>query len=215
MTYRLFYSPGACSLAPHIVLEELGVPYEGVRVVIADGMNQKPEYLAVNPRGRVPALAYGPADSPRILTEASAIMIFLARSHPEAGLLPTEAESLARGVEWMSWLGSIVHQTGVRLVLRPDRFIADPAAHDALKARGRETARAAFADIEPRLAGQQWLLGDRFSVVDAYLLVFFRWGNRLGFAMRQDYPNYTAIMDRVRARPAVQRVVADEGIDIE
>lgn len=215
MTYRLFYSPGACSLAPHIVLEELGVPYDGVRVTIAEGLNQRPEYLAVNPRGRVPALAYGEEGAQKILTEAMAIMIFLAREHPEAGLLPTATEDFVRAVEWMGWLGSTIHQTGVRLVFRPERFLADPAALEPLRAKGRETARAGFDDIEARVAGRQWILGDRFSAVDAYLLVFFRWGNRLGFAMRQDYPHYTAIMDRVRARPAVARAVAQEGIEIE
>ncbi|MGH8516343.1 MAG: glutathione S-transferase N-terminal domain-containing protein, partial [Panacagrimonas sp.] len=90
--YRLFHSPGACSMAPHIVLEELGVPYEAVRVVIAEGGNRTPEYLSVNPRGRVPALWVNDAGGERILTEAMAIMVYLARRHPQPSLLPEDPE---------------------------------------------------------------------------------------------------------------------------
>ena len=125
--YKLFYSPGACSMAPHVVLEELGLPFEAVRVVIADGANRTPDYLGINPRGRVPALQITDGAGTRVLTEALAIMVYLAQRHPEPALLPTDPEAFACTLEWMSWLGSTLHQTGIRTVLRPERFTADAA----------------------------------------------------------------------------------------
>lgn len=214
-SYRLYYSPGACSLAPHIALEELGIAYDATRVTIAEGLNTRPEYLAVNPRGRVPALAFSDGDGEKILTEASAIMILLARRFPQAQLLPEDTDQFVRAVEWMSWLGSTLHQTGVRMVLRPDRFVSDPSVADKVAEKGREMVRSGMADIESRLTDKAWALGDRYSLVDAYLLVFFRWGNRVGLPMRADFPHFTRVMDVVRARPAVQRAVEQEGIQIE
>lgn len=213
--YRLFYSPGACSLAPHIVLEELGVPYEPVRVTIAEGANRRPEYLSVNPRGRVPALWVRDERGERVLTEAMAIMVFLAQRHPLPALLPAEPEAFVRALEWMSWLGSVMHQAGVRTVFRPERFTTQAAGAEAIAAQGRETVRAGYADIETRLAGRSWALGEGFSAVDAYLLVFYRWGNRCGLSMRSEFPEYARVMDTVRARAAVARVVEREGIQID
>lgn len=213
--YRLFHSPGACSLAPHIVFEELGIPYEPVRVVIAEGQHRKPEYLAINPRGRVPALWIKDESGERILTEAIAIMIYLTRRHPEPQLLPTETESFVRALEWMSWLTSAMHSAGVRTVFRPERFTTDAAGAEAIAAQGRLSIRTGYADIEQRLSGKTWALGERYTVVDAFLLVFYRWGNRCGLTMRQDYPEYTRMMDAVRARPAVKRAVEHEGIQVD
>ena len=213
--YRLYYSPGACSLSVHIALEELGVPYDSVRVTIAEGLNRTAEYLAVNPRGRVPALIYREGAQEQVLTEAMAILNFLARRHPEAGLLPTATGDFARALEWMGWLGSTVHQTGVRMVLRPDRFVSDSAAAPAVEQKGREMVQEAMLDIESRLRGKNWAVSGRYSLVDAYLLVFFRWGNRLGLPMRERFPEFTRIMDAVRSREAVRRAIEQEGIQIE
>jgi glutathione S-transferase len=212
--YKLFYSPGACSLAPHIVLEELGVAFEPVRVVIAEGANRAPAYLAVNPRGRVPALQIVDGQNTRTMTEALAIMIYLAQRHPEAELLETAPESFAHTLEWMSWLGSTLHQTGIRTVLRPERFTTDAEGAPAIAARGLENVASAYADLEQRLPLHGYALGGRFTVLDAYLLVFYRWGNKVGLHMRERFPRYTALMDHVRVRPAVQRVIAREGIDL-
>ena len=215
-SYRLFYSPGACSLAPHIVLEEMGIPFEPVRVVIADGGNRRPEYLAVNPRGRVPSLTWREGDREQVLTEAMAIMVWLSMRHPQVGLLPApRTESFVRALEWMGWLGSTMHQAGVRTVFRPERFTKDPAAAPGIAEQGRDTIRTGYEDIERRLTGKRFALDGNFSAVDAYLLVFYRWGNRCGLAMRTDFPEYARIMDEVRARHAVRRVIEREGIQID
>lgn len=213
--YKLFFSPGACSLAPHIVFEELGIAYEPVRVVIAEGANRQPPYLAINPSGRVPALWIRDDQGERVLTEAMAIMVYLARRHPEPLLLPTDPEAFVRALEWMSWLASIMHQAGVRTVFRPERFTTDASAAEAIAAQGRISIRAGYEDIERRLHGSAWALGERFSAVDAYLLVFYRWGNRCGLNMRQDFPGYARMMDAVRSRPAVRRAVDREAIQID
>ncbi len=215
--YRLFHSPGACSLAPHIVLEELGIAYEPVRVVIAEGANRKPEYLGINPRGRVPALGIKDEQGERVLTESVAIAVYLAHRHPTPSLLPEDPEQFVRALEWMNWLATTMHQAGVRTVFRPERFTTatDKAAIDGIAEAGRAAIRIGYADIEARLAGKTWAMGDAFSAVDAFLLVHYRWGNRCGVDMRRDYPTYAAMMDRARARPAVARAVAHEAIQID
>lgn len=221
-TYQLFHSPGACSLAPHIALELLGercgVIWEPVRVVIADGANRKPEYLAINPRGRVPALSFRDADGrEQILTESTAILLFLASRHPEAGLMASDPIAAIRTVEFLSWLATTMHQTGVRTVFRPERFTtsADKAAHAAIGEQGRITVRAGYVELDAKLAGRRFAIGDTFSVVDAMLVVHYRWGNRCGIDMRRDYPNFAALVDGLRAIPAVERVIAREGIQVD
>lgn len=209
--YTLFFSPGACSLAPHIVLEELGLPYEARRTVVAEGAQLKPEFLAVNPRARVPALVIRDAQGTRTLTEVSAILFYLAGLKPEAKLLPSGGEPLARAVEWLSWLGSSVHAHAFAQAFKPARFLADTGQHPALQARGRELLNGYFADLQERLPEQGFALGD-YTVVDAYLLVFYRWGYRIGIDMRAVYPKYTRHAEAVVVRPAVQRTLQQENI---
>lgn len=211
--YTLYYSPGACSLAPHIALEELGIAYEAARVAVAEGANQKPDYLAVNPRGRVPALVIRDSQGSHTLTEVSAILVYLAGLKPELKLLPVGGEPLARAIEWMSWLGSSVHAHAFAQVYRPARFLADESQHAALQAHGRALLGGHYADIQQRLPAQGYALGE-YSLVDAYLLVFYRWGMRIGIDMRGSYPRYTQHAEAVAARPAVQRVLQQEGIVI-
>jgi glutathione S-transferase len=182
---------------------------------VADGENRTPPYLAINPRGRVPALAIRDEAGERVLTEAMAIMIYLAQRHPEAGLLPAEPEQFARLLEWMSWLGSTLHQTGMRPIIRAERFSKDPACAPGIVAQGKETFADGLAQIEERFPEQGYAMGERFSILDAYLLVFYRWGNRVGVDVRSRCPRFAAGMDRVRARKAVAVVVAREGIEID
>lgn len=210
--YRLYYSPGACSLAPHIALEELGLAYDSQRVVVAQGDTQKPDYLAINPRARVPALRIADADGERVLTEVPAILIYLAGLRPEARLLPTAGEPLARAVEWMSWLATSVHAHAFAQVFRPARFLSDESLHAPLKAQGLALLELAYGDIEQRLQGRDWALGADYSLVDAYLLVFYRWGYRVGFDMRERYPRYSRQAQAVVDRPAVQRALHQEQI---
>jgi glutathione S-transferase len=214
MTHQLYYSPGACSLAAHIVLEELGADYELRLVSIADGMTTHPDYLAINPKARVPALAIPGEDS--VLTELPAILVYLATLYPEGRLLPAAGDvvAIARCQEWLAWLSGWVHGVGFALLWRPGRF-AEDAHHADLSARGREVIEAAFADIEAKLvAGQNWALPSGYSVVDPFLLVLFRWGGRIGLPMGERYPVWKRLALRMVERPAVQRAMVREGVEI-
>jgi glutathione S-transferase len=206
MTLTLYFAAGSCSLPALVALEEAGASFEAVRLVLADGHQRTPEYLAVNPRGRVPALV---VDGRRVV-ENIAVLTTIAHLFPAADLLPLgDPVELGRAYELLAWFASGVHvsfaQTG-----RPERYTRDPSAWPALKAGGRENMLAAYEEIEARLEiGQPWLLGERFSLADPYALVFHRWAERLEIDTLA-YPAYSAHAERVRARPAVQRALVHE-----
>lgn len=206
MNITLYCSPGACSLAPHIVLEELGVPYETVKISTAEGRQRSPEYLKINPRGRVPTLVV----DGKVLVENVAILSFLGGGFAARGLWPEKTWDQAQALSFMAWLADTVHPAFAHFY-RSERYVEGPACIEAVKATGRESFTQYLAEIDRLVAGKKWALGNRFSVVDAYLLVFYRWGNRIGFAVK-GLANYTALVDRVLARPAVKKVMADEGI---
>lgn len=216
MTYRLYYSPGACSLAVHVVLEEIGTRYTLQEVSVARAETQQSAYLALNPKGRVPALAI-PSET-KLLTELPAILVYLARQRPEANLLPiASAVEEARAHEWLEWLSGWVHGVGYGGIWRPERFCAqDTSAHEAIRANGRRVVEEAYATIERTLGdGREWALPSGYTIVDPFLLVLYRWGNRIGLGMRANYAAWTALAERTLERPAVQRALAREGISIE
>ncbi len=217
--YRLFYSPGACSMAAHILLEEIGQPYETELVTAKlGGRAQTAEWKAINPKGRVPALLgvagrIGGADN--VLTEVQAILLYLARSYPAAALLPTTVAAEARCLEWTSWLSSNVHAMSYGQIWRPMRFVADEKDFPAVIAQGQRNVREQYAYIEQLLAdGRDWAVPGGYSLVDAYLLVFYHWGQRIELDMSASYPAWAALMQRVMARPAVRKVLATEAIEI-
>lgn len=210
MTYALYYSPGSCSLAPHIVLEEIGQPFSLSLVSTADGSNRTPEHLRLNPKGRVPVLTNGDF----VLTEAPAILLHLAIAHPRAGLLPSAADSLVRSIEWFNWLSGTVHSVAIRQVWRPESFTLDQTQQDGIVAKGKDNLESAFVLVEERLASRAWAVADRYSVVDPFLLVFYRWGNRIGFDMPGRYKCWTQHAQRVLDRAAVGRALAQEGISV-
>jgi glutathione S-transferase len=220
--HRLYYSPGSCSMAVHIVLEEIGEPYE-LHLVSASGVSEgkmtaTPEWKAINPKGRVPALLgiagrIGGAEN--LLTEVHAILVYLARTNPSAKLLPADPAAEARCIEWMNWLASNVHAMSYAQIWRPQRFTTEENGFPAVRTRGTENIADQYAYIESMLFdGRQWAVPEGYSVVDAYLLVFYYWGNRIELDMRTRYPAWTRLAARVAARPAVQRALANEGAEI-
>ena len=208
---KLYYSPGACSLAPHIALEETGADFEPVRIALAKGEQNTPEYQAINPKGRVPALAEGDW----VLTENPAILRYIARRHPAAGLWPNDPVEEARCAEWLAWIASTVHVAYAH-VRRPERYAAGEAARDDVIAKGKETCRDLWAAVDARIGAGPWALGERYSVADPYLLVFWTWGRgpALGFDMARDCPNWTAHARRMAERPAVRRAFEREGLEL-
>ena len=206
MSLKLFYSPGACSMVSHIALEEARLDYEPVRVMLADGEHLKPEYVAINPHSRVPALATDRG----VITENIAILNFIADRSGAPGSVPRgDPYATARCNELLGWLASSVH-IGFAGIWRAQRFTADESAWPAIQAGGREAVERYFGEIED-LSGDGWIAGDAFTAADSYVATFFRWGRRIGLDMSR-YPRTAALVQRVVERPAVQAVLEAEGL---
>jgi glutathione S-transferase len=206
----LYYSPGACSLAVHIVLEEIGKPFELELISTEKGETRKPEFRYLNPKSRVPVLI----DGGSIWTEAPAILIYIALSHPERGLAPNSSNELCRLLEWFNWLSGTVHSVAVRQVWRPECFTSKPQQHDDVVAKGRNQIDEAHRLIEERLIERAWAMPSGYTVLDPYLLVFYRWGNRMGLPMRTRYPRWTMHTELMLERAAVSRALARENISV-
>ncbi len=207
----LFYAPGACSLAPHIALEETGNPFQAVAIDTKDGEHRRPAYLKINPKARVPALLV----DGWVLTENPAILQFIGRTFPDARLWPEDPRGGARATEWMAWLSSTIHVAYAH-VRRAERYASTDSALQDVRAKGQESCGALWPTIEHAFGEGPWALGDAYSVVDAYLMVFWTWGNgpALGFDMPRMCPRWTAQARRMAARPAVQRAFRREALDL-
>ncbi len=201
---KLYYSPGACSMASHIGIEETGAAYEAAPILLAKGEQRTPAYLAVNPRGKVPALD---ADG-TIVTENVAILAYLAQRFPERGLMPSEPPGQARCLSHLAWLSNTVHPCFSRFN-RPERFADDPAAQPSVKEGGRAAFWTQLQEIDRLLTDGPWVLGDRYSVADGYTLVFYGWGRRIDLPVAE-LRHYTRFKDRMLERPAVRTVLERE-----
>ncbi len=208
-TPTLYYSPGACSMSAHLFLLEVGADFVAHPVVIANGDHRKPEFLAINPRGRVPALAVDGT----IIVENIAILNLLAARHADAGLLPAPGTvDHARCLSRMSWIATSLHIAFAQ-IWRGERFVSDSADFPQVAARGRALVAEYFGELDAHFAATGgWYLGEAYSLVDINLLPFYRFGNRIGLDMAGDYPAFTAWQDRMLVRPAVQKVLATEGV---
>ena len=209
---KLYYAPGACSLAPHIALEEAGAPYEVERVDLRAGAQRSAAYLAVNPKGRVPALLTDRG----ILTEAPVILGYIAQTQPDAHLAPIgDPFAFADMQAFNLFLATTVHVAFAH-IFRPERYAEGEAPATAMRAKAPESLAAAFALIEARFAdGRPFVQGDAYTVADPYLFTFSRWlaarrldGQPLG--RLADFPHVAAHHARVGERPAVVRVLAAE-----
>jgi glutathione S-transferase len=209
MKITLYYGAGACSLASHIALEELGLQYDTVKLNLAEGDQRKPEYLKLNPRGAVPTLVVDGEP----MTENTGILTYLAGGMPKKGLWPDDTWHQAKAVSTMAWLSNTVH-VAYRHYVRPARYSDDASTHEAIKAKGKQAFHDGLKEIDGLLAGRKWAIGEHYTIIDGYLLVFYRWGNRAGLPVKE-LANYTRLVDRVLARPAVKKVMADEGITMD
>lgn len=207
----LFYANGACSLAPHIALEETGAAYEPSRIDFATGQQRDPAYLRINPKGRVPALVV----DDWTLTENPAILRHIARIYPEAQLWPEDPRQRARAAEWLAWLASTIHVAYAH-VRRAERYADSEAALAEVRAKALTTCADLWRDVDARLDDGPWAMGDRYTVVDPYLLVFWTWGRgpTLALDMAAVCPRWTAHALRMAERPAVQRAFDREGLTL-
>ena len=201
----LYYGPGACSMASHIVLEESGEKYNPKRMDLAKGEQRTPEYLKMNPQGRVPLLQLDNGDP---LAENTAILPYLGKRF---NLWPTDATAEAKALSLIGFFAATVHPAHAH-VGRPERYTADQAAHAGIKEQGLKSFHGYLKQIDEKLAGREWL-GDKYSVLDPYAFVFYTWGVRRELPMAE-MKNYTAFKDRMTKRPAVARVLEDEKVKV-
>jgi glutathione S-transferase len=201
----LYYSPGACSMASHIGLEESGAAFENKLVALAKGEQRTPEYLKINPRGKVPALKL---DDGGVLTENTAILTYLAQRYPDKGLLPKEPAALARCVSMMAWLSNSVHPAFTH-IFRPERFSEEQSALPGIKETGKKTFWAALQELDGIVAGKKWMQGDQFTACDPYALVFYGWGARIELPIKE-LKHVASWKDRMLERPAVRKVLEKE-----
>jgi glutathione S-transferase len=195
--------PGACSRATMIALEEAGAAYDTRVANLPKGEQRSADYLAINPKGKVPVLVI----DGKPLTENVAILAWLADAFPKAGLLPADPMQRAEALSAVAWLASSVLTTMARIV-RPERVSAEPAAAEGIKAKAIESIAADLAIAEKHMAGRSWWLGG-WSVADAYLYYIFAAVTQRGID-RSAYPNLAAHAARMEQRPSVQKVLSWE-----
>jgi len=199
---KLFYMPGACSLAPHIVANEAGLNVELVKV---DGKSKKTEtdqdFLATNPNGYVPALVLPDGE---LMTEASVLVQYLADQKPEAGLMPGAGEMARYRVQqWLAFISTELHKA-FGPFFKPD-------TPEATKDANRAHLTKRFAYVDQKLEGRSYLMGDTFSAADAYLWTVLGWARHVGFDL-SPFANIQRFIGTVAARPAVQQALREEGL---
>ena len=201
----LFYGPGACSMASHIVLEEGGEKYEPLRMDLSKGEQRTGEYLKKNPLGRVPLLRL---DNGEYLAENTAILPYLGKRFK---LWPGDPLAEAKALSLIGFFATSVHPAHGH-VGRPERYTTDQAAFPGIKEMGLKSFHGYLKQIDGMLAGREWF-GENYSVLDPYGLVFYVWGVRRELPVGE-LKNYTAFKDRMIKRPATLRVLEDERVKI-
>jgi glutathione S-transferase len=199
---KLYYSPGACSMSPHIALLEAGLPYDLVKVDLkAKKLENGDDYLAINPKGQVPALGL---DSGELITEGPVIVQYIADQASAKNLAPANGTDARRHLqEWLGFINGELHKNFSPLF--------QPAFDDEVKGFFRTRLMGKFKYIDSKLAGSDYLLGKDFSVADGYLFVMLKWAERMSIDL-SEFKNLTAYKARVAARPQVQQALVKEGL---
>ena len=207
--FRLYYAPGTCALATHIVLEEAGAPYEAVLVDFGLQAQRRPEYLAINPKGRVPALV----TESGTLTETPGLLLFVAQHFSSAELAPlSDPFALAQVQEFNSYLCSTVHVAHAH-GRRGARWVDDAAAIDAMKRKVPSTMTECAELIEHKLLKGPWVMGEQYTICDPYLFTIGTWLEGDGVDTTK-LPRIIEHRRRMLARAAVQKAVAAEGTQV-
>jgi glutathione S-transferase len=199
---KLYFSPGACSLGPHIAASELGINLDLEQVDIREKKTKSgKDYWSINPKGQVPVLEL---DNGERLTEAPVILQYMADQKPAAGLAPAAGTAdRYRMLEWLSFVGSELHKTYGPLFR--------PTTPDEFKKLSREVIGRRLDWLDKQLAGKQYLMGDKFTVADTYMFAVLRWSPIVGVDLSKS-PNVKAYADRVAARPKVAETLKSEGL---
>jgi glutathione S-transferase len=202
LAMKLYFAPGACSLSPHIVLRESGAQFDLEQVNNAEKKTKSgQDFWKVNPKGQVPVLEVDGGDK---LTEGPVIVQYIADKNPGAGLAPAPGTmERYRVQEWLNFITSELHKS-----FGP---IFRPTTPEEFKTISKENLSKRFDWLDRQLAGKQYLMGDKFTIADAYLFTVLRWMARIGMDIAK-WPNLKAYFDRVQARPKVQEALKAEGL---
>ena len=199
---KLYYTPGACSLSPHIALLEAGLPYDLVKVDLrAKKLENGDDFLKVNPKGQVPVLAL---DSGELVTEGPVIVQMIADKAAGKNLAPArDSADRYKLLEWLNFITTELHKNFSPLF--------QPAIPDEVKNFFKDRIKGKFKYADSKLAGQDYLMGKQFTVADGYLFVMLKWAERTGMDL-SEFKNLMAFNDRVAARPNVQAALKMEGL---
>ncbi len=202
---KFYYAPYTCALASHIALEEAGADYEAIRIDFKSAQQLSPDYLSINPKGRVPALVTGRG----VITETPAILAYVAQTNPGSELAPIDDPFAFAEVQSItSYLCSTVHPAHSHGI-RGSRWADDPAALEAMKAKVPQNMTDNFNVLENRYFRGPWVMGDKYTIVDPYLFTISEW-------LKQDtvdinkFPRIADHFNRMKQRPAVAKAVAEE-----
>ena len=211
MSIQLYFSPGACSFVPHLMLEKAGVPFAPIMVKLHKGEHLTPEFKAMNPNGQVPVLV----DGGEVLTQILAMVGYLDKRFPQAHLLPDVPMARARAIETLSWLNNTVHPTFTH-VFMPHKYSDQPAVQAEIRNHALPQYRALIHALQARvmaLPAGEWLAGVHLGPVDAYALTATRWATMAGIAPTE-MPDLWAYVQRVAADDVVQRVIERERLNL-
>jgi len=201
---KLYMTPGSCSTGIHIILEELEEVFEAYIVNLPAGDHFKPEYVAINPKSTIPTLVRRDGTA---LTEVQAIAYWLGRTHPGAALWPQDVEAETRALEVMAYIVATVHGQGFARIFATKSFARTTDDHDSVRELGRDIVGKGFAVLNEAVAGHSYVAGD-FSIADPILFYVEFWADKTGIPLPD---NLAAHYRRMLARPAVRRVLREEG----
>jgi glutathione S-transferase len=205
---KLYWGPHTCAIGTHILLEEIGKPYEAEKIDVAGGATEEPWFKAINPKGKVPTLVL---EEGRALTEFGPIAIWLARRNPELNLLPTNIDEEQRALSLMDYVIGTIHGQAFARIFKPERFEPQDPVHQTLglgqasvKKQGRQMIEEAFHIVDAQMKGREWVAGDGFGIADVALFYVERWAPEADVELPA---NLAAHLERMKSRPAVQKVV--------
>ncbi len=210
--YQLYYYPGNASITPHMLLEEIGVPYELRFVDRTKNEHKTPEYLALHPSGLIPVLIEGEGAGRLVLHETVAVCLHILDSHRDSGWTPPlGSPERAQLYKWLCYMTNTIQATFLTYFYG-HRYTTDEAGVEAVKAAAEARLNDSFDILEEALEGKPYLLGDQVSVCDLYLLMLSRWGRGMARPPRS-LPNIGALLERILERPAVKRTLEQEAIE--
>jgi len=212
MSLKLYFSPGACSFVPHVLLQLSGAPFEPTMVKLHKGEQYGEEYKAINPRGQVPVLV----DDGKVITQIVAIILYLDQKFPEAKFLPTEPVARAKAIEVLAWMNNTVHPTFTHIFM-PQKFSDQADVQAALKTFNTQVYKGLLSELESlvvnHLSPSGWLSGEVLGPLDAYSLTLTRWGSIAGIDPTT-YPSLWAHVNRLANDVQVAQVIERERLQL-